>query len=65
MDINVHRFGFPAKRGLYHLQEKFKDIVFEVLRCRWCGELMMDVCATVGGGVCLHLSMHGRTLPPH
>lgn len=30
MDINVHRFGFPAKRGLYYLQEKFKDIVFEV-----------------------------------
>lgn len=30
MDINVHRFGFPAKRGLYHLQEKFRDIVFEV-----------------------------------
>lgn len=30
MDINVHRFGFPAKRGLYHLQEKFKDIVFEI-----------------------------------
>ena len=30
MDINVHRFGFPAKRGLYHLQEKFKDMICEV-----------------------------------
>jgi hypothetical protein len=32
MDINVHRFGFPARRGLFYLQEQFKDIVFEVGR---------------------------------
>ncbi|TFJ86945.1 hypothetical protein NSK_002033 [Nannochloropsis salina CCMP1776] len=30
MDINVHRFGFPARRGLFYLQEQFKDIVFEI-----------------------------------
>lgn len=44
MDINVHRFGFPAKRGLYHLQEKFRDIVFEV---RFARLLCVCVCIRV------------------
>lgn len=28
--LKSDRFSFPAKKGLYYLQEKFRDITFEV-----------------------------------